>query len=712
MRTLATLAALAGATAMTVQAAIPPAPETPKKPVTNTYHGVAVVDDYRWLEKPGDPAVRKWTDAQNAHTRAFLDAIPARAAIAARLKAIQSAKSASYYSLARRGPTLFAMKHQPPKQQDFLVTLASTESTASERVVVDPNAIDAKGGTAIDFFVPSRDGKRVAVCMSKDGSEDGTVTVFEVATGKPTGDDIPRVNYPTGGGSVAWKGDGSGFFYTRYPAEGEREPEELHFHQEVWFHHLGQPLSEDAYALGGDFPRIAETELRASDDGQYILATVSNGDGGEYAHYVLNPSGWWAQFSSFEDGITQAAFGPDNTLYLLSHKDAPKGKVLRVLLPATDLSDATLVIEQGPDAIMDVTPTANRLYVTYVSGGPSALKAFDLSGKPIGPVGTLPVSSVGGVIAMGNDTILFRNASFTQPPAWYRYGASTPKPVRTALFRRSPVTFDDVDVTRAFAVSKDGTKVPMTIVMKKGTALNGANPTLLTAYGGYGVIEAPSYDPNLRVWLDAGGVFVDANLRGGGEYGEEWHRAGYLTKKQNVFDDFLAAAQYLIQKKITSPAKLAIEGGSNGGLLMGAAFTQRPELFRAVVSHVGVYDVLREELTPNGAFNTTEFGTVADPDQFKAMYAYSPYHAVKDGAQYPAILLPAGENDGRVDPSNSRKMAARLQASGTKRPVLLRTSATSGHGIGMALDESIALDADVYAFLFQELGMTAEPRKP
>jgi prolyl oligopeptidase len=270
----------------------------------------------------------------------------------------------------------------------------------------------------------------------------------------------------------------------------------------------------------------------------------------------------------------------------------------------------------------------------------------------------------------------------------------------------SPVDFDDAEVVREFATSKDGTRVPLNILRKKGLKLDGHNPTLLYGYGGYGVSLTPNFDPGRRIWLDAGGVYVVANLRGGGEYGEAWHKAGNLTRKQNVFDDFIAAAEYLIKHHYTNPSKLAVQGGSNGGLLMGAFLTQRPDLARAVVSQVGIYDMLRVEQDPNGQFNVTEFGSVADPAQFKALYAYSPYHRVRDGVQYPAVLLTTGENDGRVNPYESRKMAARLQAAtGSDRPVLFRSSASAGHGIGTALHERIAQQADIYAFLFDQLGM-------
>ncbi len=287
-----------------------------------------------------------------------------------------------------------------------------------------------------------------------------------------------------------------------------------------------------------------------------------------------------------------------------------------------------------------------------------------------------------------------------------RYDAQQKKLERTALFQTSSYKFDDAEVVRDFAISKDGTRVPINIIRRKGAKLDGSNPTLLSGYGGYGVNQSPYFlGSSGRIWLDQGGVYVEANLRGGGEYGEQWHKAGNLTHKQNVFDDFIACAQYLIDHKYTSPEHLSILGGSNGGLLMGAAFTERPDLFRAVVSFVGIYDMLRVELDPNGAFNVTEFGTVKDPVQFRALYAYSPYHHVKDGAKYPAILFLTGENDHRVNPMESRKMTARLQAANASgHPILLRTSSNAGHGVGTALDEEIEQYADVFSFLFDQLG--------
>ena len=368
-------------------------------------------------------------------------------------------------------------------------------------------------------------------------------------------------------------------------------------------------------------------------------------------------------------------------------------------------ADAKPVVPESKVAIESFLPTARRLYVVDQAGGPEQIRVFPMEGGKAEVLPLAPVSAVGGLVRTTGDEVLLRSGTFLSPAAWQRYDPASKKLAATALRETGAADFSDCEVVREFATSKDGTKVPLNIIRRKGTKLDGNNPTLLTAYGGYGVSLSPGYSVSRRPLLDRGVVYVVANLRGGGEYGEEWHRSGMLTKKQNVFDDFAAAAHWLIDNHYTSAAKLAIEGGSNGGLLMGAELTQHPELFHTVVSHVGIYDMLRVELQPNGAFNVTEFGTVKEGDHFRALYAYSPYHHVKDGTQYPAILFLTGANDPRVDPSHSRKMTARLEASGTKQPVLLRTTSTAGHGIGTALSEQIAQQSDVMAFLFTQWGV-------
>jgi prolyl oligopeptidase len=685
------------------------ASDTPKKPVATEYHGVTVEDPYQWLEADDDSQVKAWSDAQNQRTRKNLDSFPDRAAIEKQLQEWYAKTSPSYSSLVSRPGILFAMKFQPPKQQPLLVTLASADDLKSEKVVLDPNVLDTKGTTAIDWFVPSLDGKYVAMSLSKGGSEDGTLHFYETATGKALPDTIAHIQYPTAGGSVAWNADGTGVFYTRFPRKGERPDADLNFYQQIYFHKLGTPDTKDTYSIGKDFPRIAEIALAASRDGKYILATVANGDGGDFAHYLLGPDGTWKQITQFGDQIKLARLGRDNALYLLSRAGAPRGKILRLPLDVPELKNAAEIVASGEAVIEQIVPSTDALYVADLLGGPSQIRRFDLNGKNETAISTPQISAVQELLALEDGSLLFRDVSYTDPAAWFHCLNGKTEPVKTALQSTSPVSFADIEVRREFATSKDGTKIPLNILSRKGMKRDGNNPTLLYAYGGYGISMSPNFDFTRRLWFDRGGMYVVANIRGGGEFGEEWHKAGNLTKKQNVFDDFAAAAEYLTNENYTRLGKLAIQGGSNGGLLMGAMITQHPDLFRAVVSSVGIYDMLRVELAPNGAFNVTEFGTVKNPEQFKALYAYSPYHHVVDGTKYPAVLMMTGANDGRVAPYHSRKMTARLIAANkSDNPILLRTSSSAGHGMGTALSERIKQSADIYAFLFAQLGMSGK----
>ncbi len=701
-----------------VWAATLPMVATEKKPVTESYHGTSVSDDYQWLENGSAAEVRTWSAQQNERTQSYLESLPYRPGLAHQLAQIRGEESARISGLTERRGRVFALRSKPPAQQPVLIRLGSIFPPALWKPVFDPNTYNTNGTTSIDWYVPAPNGKLVAICLSENGSEQGSLHFFELDTGRKLADEIPRVQYPTGGGSAAWTPDNQGIYYTRYPHAGERPEGDLNFFQQVWFHKLGTPASEDRYEIGKEFPRIAEVELDTDAAGKWVLATVANGDGGDFAHYLRRASGGWQQLTRFEDGVKAGRFGKDNALYLLSLKDAPRGKLLRLPLERTapaepasagaplfaGLAEAAVVVPQRWGVIQEFAPSEGGLYVDYLVGGPSELAWFPAGRQRPRILQTLPVSSVGGLQSWAGKNLVFGNASYLEPFAWFSYDPERKETRRTALGLTSPVKFDDIEVVREFARSKDGTRVPLNIIRKKGLKLDGNNPTLLYGYGGYGISLGPAFDSTRRVWLDAGGVYVVANLRGGGEFGEAWHKAGSLTRKQNVFDDFIGSAEHLIRRGYTRPERLAVEGGSNGGLLMGAFLTQRPELARAVVSHVGIYDMLRVELDDNGQFNITEFGSVKIPEQFKALHAYSPYHRVKDGVKYPAVLLTTGENDGRVNPAQSRKMAARLQAAtGSGRPVLYRSSAATGHGIGTALKHRIAEQADVLAFLFDQL---------
>jgi prolyl oligopeptidase len=709
----------------------PPPVAAARRPVVHEYFGTRVSDDFEWLEDGKSAEVSAFTEAQNAFARKHLDALAERPPVRARVAQLLGASSADYLTVRPVAGSLFVLVAQPPKQQAVLVMRAESAEASTEKVVLDPNVLDPSGKTTIDFFVPSPDKRLVAVSLSQGGSESGDVHVLDVATGKEQpGDTIARVMGGTAGGSVAWNADGSGFYYTRYPRAGERPEADLDFFQQVHFHKLGTPEAKDSYVLGKTFPRIAETELERSDDGKSVLVHVANGDGGEYEHHVVTagPSTLaGVRLSAFADELVLTTFAPDGKVWGVSRKGAPRGKVV-VFSPPFD-KPAETFLPEGDGVIEDLVVTKTALYLVELVGGPSRMRRIPLGvkaeplardltrkkkadpvtiapgarGIAVAELPVPPVSSVTSAVRVGDD-LLLRIESYVEPPAWYRYRASEHRLVKTAMAKAPPADMSDVEVVRESCTSKDGTKVPMSILRKKGTKLDGTNPTLLTGYGGFGVSRKPRLRPWYRAWLEQGGVFAEANLRGGGELGATWHDSGKLVKKQNVFDDFAACAKALVDVGYTKPERLAVTGRSNGGLLMGAELVQHPELFRAVVSGVGIYDMLRVELHPNGAFNVTEYGTVKDEAQFRALHAYSPLHNVKDGTAYPAVLFMTGANDPRVDPYHSRKMTARLQlATSSVRPILLRASNDVGHGVGTPLAAEIEETTDLLAFLFHEL---------
>lgn len=704
-------------------------PQTAKSPVTDEYHGVTVVDDYRWLEDWSDAKVKAWSEAQNAWARENLDKLPGVEKIRARAEALMSARVTTYSHPMAGGLQIFAQRRRPPAQQPVLVVrgLPNAElmgsKSSDERVVVDPAELDPSGGTSIDWYVPSPDGKMVAVALSQGGSEMADLKIFDVATGKTVHETIPRVSGGTAGGSLAWERDGKGFYYTRYPRPGERPEEDLNFYVQVYHHAIGEDPAKDRYEIGKDFPKIGEIVIHTSDPTDNVLVSVQKGDGGEFMHFVRlvslkDKKANWRQFTRYEDGIVQATLTAVGEVMGVSHLNAPRGKVMKYSF-SPDAPKLDRVSEFVPQHATDSIFTdffntqcfaweANRLYMLYQTGGPMRMAVYDLMGKPEQTPSLPEVSAVAELCPLPMGGAIFSVSSYTAPTTWMYYraaGMSTQadeipswKPEYGTLFDLS-----GYQVRRVFVASKDGTKVPLNILCRTDVKQDGTNPVVLTGYGGYGVSITPELGMRDVLLLEQGFILAEANLRGGGEYGDTWHRTGNLAKKQNVFDDFLACAEWLIDNKYTSTQKLAIQGGSNGGLLMGAAFTQKPELFRCVVSHVGIYDMLRVELSPNGAFNIPEFGTVKDKSLFQALYAYSPYHHVKENTKYPSILFLTGANDPRVDPMQSRKMTARMQAAGAD--VLLRTSANSGHGIGTALSERIEQAVDVTAFLCDRLGV-------
>ena len=719
LRNAAFLCAILISTAALAVSIAPP-PPTPAGNTVDILHGVPVADPYRWLEDAKNPKVEAWSDAQNARTRAYLDVLPDRAAVKGTLKRLITATSPSYSFLTARGKLIFGLYNDPAKQQPALISLDANADPASRRVVLDPNLLDAKGLTSMDWFVPSGDGTKIAVSLSKNGSEDGTLHIYDVASGKEIDAPIDRVQYPTAGGSMAWNADGTGFWYTRYPG-ADAPAADRHFNMQVYFHKLGTDAASDQLVLGtkDGLERVSEVFLDNRYNRSSIMAMVQRGDGNIWAFYVLREGAPPEQVGTYNDDVVYATIGPDGAIYGISRKDSSNGRVVKLAAPYAPggLATAPVIVPPSDVAILsggaeehgiDLNFTGSRLFVRDIVGGPNQVRVFDLNGKP---EGNLPLPDVAGnneIEPLADGSVLFDVTTDLRPRYYARWYPANGKTEETALKQTSPIEFKDAEVRRVFATSKDGTKIPVTILMKKGTKLDGSNPTLLYGYGGFGISQTPRFAGAFgRVWLDAGGIYAIANIRGGSEYGEDWHRNGMLLKKQNDFDDFAAAAEYLIAQHYTSHARLSMLGGSNGGLLMGAEITQHPALAHAVVSAVGLYDMVRFETDPNGAFNTTEYGSVKDPVQFKALYAYSPYHHVTKGTAYPAVLMLTGANDGRVNPMHSRKFAAALQAAtSSSNPILLRTSKTSGHGIGSSLDERINQQTDEITFLFDQLGMT------
>ncbi|MGH3447729.1 MAG: prolyl oligopeptidase family serine peptidase, partial [Nocardioidaceae bacterium] len=539
---------------------------------------------------------------------------------------------------------------------------------------------------------------------SKDGTEEGTVHVYDVARRVVVGATVPRVI----GGSIGWLGDGTGFWYTRHPHPGERPDRDLEFYQEIWFHRLDQPTDQDTPDLAGAFAdnKIAQHLLQVSPDMRWLLDVVERGDGGEHEVFVrpTGPGCTWTRVCGLDDMCVAAHPGWGDDLWLLSLKRDPRGEILRLRLDGSrTATDANPVVPPSEATIETFVVTRSRIWVADLVGGPSQIRTFDLDGHELSTQPVPPVCSVSGLRRVGDREVVYDIESFVQPRASWRATESDPEPSKTALAAACPVDFSTIEVVRGTATSADGTRVPLTILQRRGMPRDGRNPTLLWGYGGFGISIKPTFDPTRMLWLEQGGVLAIANIRGGGEYGDDWHRAGALANKQNAFDDFAACARHLVETGLCRPDTLALMGGSNGGLLMGAMLTQHPSLARVVVACVPVLDMLRVELHPNGAYNVTEYGTVTDRDMFPVLRAYSPYHNIADGTRYPAVLLTAGEFDPRVDPYHAKKMTARLQAATSSgEPVLLRIE-PGGHGLTSSLDQQIAETADIYAFIFDRL---------
>ena len=514
-------------TAVVSLAAVPLAapPATSRAKVSDSFFGVRVSEDYRWLEDAKNSEVRAWSDAQNAHARNVLDQLPNVDAIRKRVTEILAARTVSYDGVFHQNGTFFAIKRQPPKQQSFLIVTKSWSDTSTEHVLVDPNVLDSTGSTSIDWYVPSRDAKFTAVSLSRGGTESGDVHIYETATAKEVYEVIPRVNGGTAGGDIAWSPDGTGFWYTRYPRGDERPARDMDFYQQVYYHKLGTPTESDRYEIGRDFPRIAEIQLDMDPATGRVLATVQDGDGGEFAHHLRMADGTWRQFSGFGDRTVQAIFGTSNDLFALTRKNAPRGKIVRLTIPTLDVNLGKTVVPEGKDTIVSsfmgapsILATETRLFVEYQLGGPSEIRVFDHDGKSMSAPKVLPVSSVFGLARLSGDSILFGNSSYVAPSARYWFSAETGRMQKTAFVSESVVNLDDAKVVREFATSKDGTQVPVNIIMPEAVQLDGSAPCVVTGYGGYGVSLSPGFRATTRIYLDQGVIYAIANLRGGGEY--------------------------------------------------------------------------------------------------------------------------------------------------------------------------------------------------
>ncbi len=676
------------------------APPTVIQRVVETLHGVEIVDPYRWLEAGESADVRAWTAAQNAHTEAWLSAVPARAGIRRRLEQLLGIGVLGAPTPAR-GRYLY-QRREGSTNQPILYVRDGLEGT--DRVAVDPNALSADGTTALDWYHVSPDGRYLAYGLSVDGSEQSVLSVLDLDTLAPLADRIPH----TRSCDVAWLPDASGFYYTRYPAPGTTPAGEEQYHRAVWFHHVGDAPSADRLVF-----QPAEKEywpgVSLSDDGKWLLISVARtfdetdlylqdlASGGELIGVA---AGLPATF----DG--QVAHG---VLYLRTNLGAPTFRLYAVDPAAPARDEWRELIPARTDAVLSsVGVTASNLVLDYLERATARLRLADLQG---GGIRDMELPTLGSIFGLGmepdGDEVFVGFSSFTVPPSVYRL---EPGPGTLTLWRRAEADIDPdrFTVGQVEYPSADGTPITMFLVHLRDLARDGRRPAFLTGYGGFNISMTPGFSRSMLLWLESGGIVAIPNLRGGGEYGESWHQGGMLARKQNTFDDFVAAAEWLVASRWTSPDRLAIQGGSNGGLLMGAVLTQRPDLFRAVVIQVPLLDMLRYHRFLIARLWIPEYGSADDPGQFAWLSAYSPYHHVHEGAAYPAVLIATAESDTRVDPLHARKMAARLQHATTSGlPVLLRLESRAGHGAGKPLAKVLDELTDTWTFIWHELALAA-----
>ncbi len=714
--------ALAGAhETQRVLAQSPAAPASPPvakvRVVTDEYFGTKVQDPYRYMEKLEDPEVQEWFKQQDAYTRSVLSQIPGRARLLERIKEFDQTGPPRISSLTRfENDRLYYERRLPGESVAKLFVRKGLQGR--EQLLVDPNQYAAKPGEhfTLDYYFPSYDGRYVAFGVSPSGSEDAVIHILDTSTGRETGEAIDRSWY----GGISWLPDQKSFFHIRFQklAEGA-DPAERRLKSRVYLHRVGTDPESDAAVFG--YGVIDEIKLEPSDTSTvvslpgvpYALALVSRGFSNDLTIYRIplealgKPGTKWQRIISTDDGVVNFDIHGDS-LYLVTHKDAPRSKLVRTSLANPDLAHAHVVIPPGEAVIGDLAAMADALYVQRLDGAAGKLARLTYPEGPAREI-VLPVSGSVGIAGADPrlEGIFFRLTAWTSAPKYYEY---MPKSGSVADTKIQPVGAHDdpadVESREVKAPSYDGTLVPLSIIFKKGIQLDGSHPTLLWGYGAYAITMNPVFNPRWLAWLERGGVLAVAHVRGGGEYGEEWHRGGMLGNKHNTWRDFIACAEYLVKNGYTSPAHLGGQGGSAGGILIGRAFTERPDLFAAALDDVGLSDMIRDMFSPDGALNVPEYGGLETEDGFRNLLEISAYYHVKDGGQYPAVLITTGMNDPRVVPWEPGKMAARLQAAtGSKRPVLLRVDYQGGHGtIGGTSAQAQELLADQYSFLLWQFG--------
>ncbi|OGC92094.1 MAG: hypothetical protein A2142_06020 [candidate division Zixibacteria bacterium RBG_16_48_11] len=682
-----------------VNASKPSYPIAKTVDVADTLHGVIISDPYRWLENDSDPEVWKFVEEENKLTRSYLDRIPQRKEIEKRITELWNYPKVS--APYKKGNRYFVMKNDGLQNQSVLYV--QKELKSQPEVLIDPNTFSADGTVSMDWWYPSEDGSLIAYGVSQSGNEQSTLMVKEVESKKGLKDTIPGCRFS----SVVWTLDNQGFFYTRFPQPGTTPKGEENYNQKVFYHRLGDDPDNDQLIF--EYPQKKEMlfGVQLSKDDRYlaIYASVGSSDYNDIYVKDLTAEGDFLHLIQGQKATYQGEILGD-TFYLMTNDGAPFFKVIAINLKQAEEQNWKLLIPEEKDLLQHFEILNHKLVVEYLHNASSQLKVFSLPGKLEHDIGLPGIGSVGELSGKWDSDELFLGfSSFAYPPAIFRYDFK-----RNALieFYRTPVKVEvsAYETKQVWYPSKDGTKISMFIVHKKGLQLDGHNPTFLTGYGGFTASMTPNFSATRLWWLDKGGVYALPNLRGGGEYGEDWHKAGMLDKKQNVFDDFIAAAEYLIQNGYTSPKKLAISGGSNGGLLVGAALVQRPELFKAVICAVPLLDMLRYDKFLIARYWIPEYGSADDSIQFKYLYAYSPYQHVKDGASYPATLFMTGESDSRVHPLHALKMAAQMQqAAGGEAPLLLLVETKAGHGQGKPTTKRIENTVDTYSFLAWQLGL-------